>query len=249
MKIATFNIWNDEAGLPFRFQQISDEIIGVSADIICLQEVTDREQHNKLTDVCGYHYSHYQSQTGISILSRYPLYDTFDFESGTMAYVQLEGQTALIINVHLPWDSVLAREQIIVDLVKGLSEKKDVMTFLMGDFNSAADSSIHRFLTNQQSLFACDAYFYDLAEASAERMGLEVPATLNFRRNPRWGVVQPANTIEVNQRFDWIMLKNPYPLEFPVLKQCSLFGTEIAEKTGLAASDHYGVWAELDCNY
>lgn len=38
MKLATYNIWNDEAGLPFRFQQISDGIIGASADIICLQE-------------------------------------------------------------------------------------------------------------------------------------------------------------------------------------------------------------------
>ena len=76
-------------------------------------------------------------------------------------------------------------------------------------------------------------------------MGADAPATLDFRQNPRWGVVQTKNTIEVNQRFDWIMMKNPYPLEFPKLKQCSLFGTEISGETGLAASDHYGVCAEI----
>lgn len=59
-------------------------------------------------------------------------------------------------------------------------------------------------------------------------------------------MIQPLNTIEVNQRFDSIMLKNPYPLEFPVLKECRLFGTEISEKTRLAANDHYGVWTEIE---
>ena len=42
----------------------------------------------------------------------------------------------------------------------------------MGYFNSSADSSIPRFLTNQQSLLDYDAYFYDLAEVSAEKTGL-----------------------------------------------------------------------------
>lgn len=247
MKIATYNIWNDEAGMPFRFQQITDEITKTCADILCLQEVADEEQHNKLAAACGYPHSHYQTQAGLSLLSRFPLYAVSDLEFGTMAYVQCETKSVLIINVHLPWESVLERERIIVDLVRGLPEHNNVITFLMGDFNSAADSSVHRFLTNQQALLESDAYFYDLAEVMAEIMGAEAPATLDFRNNPRWGVVQPENTIEVNQRFDWIMLKNPYPLAFPTLKQCSLFGTDISEKTGLAASDHYGVWVEIDC--
>ncbi len=246
MKIATYNIWNDKAGMPLRFQQISDEIKKINADIICLQEVSDYEQHNNLALVCKYSYSHYQAQTGLSIMSKLPIYDMADFESGTMAYVKLNKKALLVINVHLPWESVFARERIIVDIVKRLSTQTNNITFLLGDFNSAADSSIHRFLTNQQSLLECDAYFYDLAEVSAEIMEVSVPATLNFRRNPRWGVVQPKNTIEINQRFDWIMLKNPYPLEFPELKQCSLFGTSISDKTGLAASDHYGVFAEIE---
>lgn len=246
MKLATYNIWNDEAGMPYRFQQITDEITKTCADIICLQEVADDEQHNKIAAACGYHYFHYQAQTGLSILSRLPLYAVSDLEFGTMAYVPYGTKSALIINVHLPWESVLERERIIVDLVRGLPEQKNVITFLMGDFNSAADSSIHRFLTNQQSLLGSDAYFYDLAEVSAEIMGADALATLDFRKNPRWGVAQSENTIEVNQRFDWIMMKNPYPLEFPKLIQCSLFGMEISGETGLAASDHYGVCAEIE---
>ena len=41
------------------------------------------------------------------------------------------------------------------------------------------------------------------------------------------------------------MLENPYPEEFPILKKYGIFGRNISEETGLAASDHYGVYAEL----
>ena len=85
-----------------------------------------------------------------------------------------------------------------------------------------------------------------MAEVFAEMTGTKPSATLNFRKNPRWGIVEPKNTIEVNQRFDWILLKNPYPAELPILKCCTLFGTEISEQTNLVASDHYGVIAEIE---
>lgn len=41
------------------------------------------------------------------------------------------------------------------------------------------------------------------------------------------------------------MLKNPYSEEFPILKKYGIFGRNISEETGLAESDHYGVYAEL----
>jgi hypothetical protein len=69
---------------------------------------------------------------------------------------------------------------------------------------------------------------------------------LNFRKNPRWGIAEPQNTIEVNQRFDWILLKNPYPNKLPELKSSTMFGTKISEETHLAASDHYGIMVEIE---
>lgn len=246
MKIATYNIWNSEAGLPFRFQQIIDEITNLDAAIICLQEVANREWHDEISALCGYFYSCYQEKPGLSILSRFPIEKTYDFEFGTAACMQLEGKTILITNVHLPWDSASLREKSIVDIVNGIADVEADISFLMGDFNSSADSSVHRFLMNEQSLLGCDAYFYDLAEAFAEMAGTQPLTTLDFRKNPRWGVIQPKNTIEVSQRFDWILLKNPYPAEFPTLKFYRIFGTKISEETGLAASDHYGALAEIE---
>ena len=246
MRIATYNIWDSDAGMPMRFQQLIHEIIGVRADIICLQEVSSHEKHNTFSSLCGYNYSHWQAQTGLSILSRYPIGRPADFEYGTSAYIQLEGKTLLVINVHLPWEKASLREKAIVNIVDNIASIKADYTLLMGDFNSSENSSVHRFLTNEQSLLDADAYYFDLAEVSAEISGTNTLATLNFRENPRWGMVEAKNTIEVNQRFDWILLKNPYPIELPELKKCVLFGTEISKETGLSASDHYGIMAELD---
>lgn len=245
MRIATYNIWNSDTGMPIRFRQLISEIIGVRADIICLQEVSDHEKHNTLSSLCGYDYSYWQAQTGLSILSRYPIDRSADFEYGASAYIHLEGKTLLVINVHLPWEKVSLREKAIVNIVDNISSIKADYTLIMGDFNSSENSSIHRFLTNEQSLLGADAYYFDLAEVSAEISKTKTLATLNFRENPRWGIAEVKNTIEVNQRFDWILLKNPYPIELPELKECVLFGTEISKETGLAASDHYGIMVEM----
>lgn len=43
MKIATYNIWNSEAGMFARKKAIQKEILDVGADVICLQEVEDCE--------------------------------------------------------------------------------------------------------------------------------------------------------------------------------------------------------------
>ena len=40
MKIATYNIWNSESGMPYRIKYIVNEIKLINADVICLQEVS-----------------------------------------------------------------------------------------------------------------------------------------------------------------------------------------------------------------
>ena len=246
MKIATYNIWNSDTGMPMRFRQLIDEISEIKADIICLQEVSDCEKHDSFSKLCKYDYSHWQAETELSILSKYPIDKTVDFEYATSACIQLEGKRLLVINVHLPWEKVSSREKAIVNIVKNTANIKADYTLLAGDFNSSENSSIHRFLTNEQSLLGADAYYFDLAQVSAEMSGTKTLATLNFRENPRWDIVEPKNTIEVNQRFDWILLKNPYPAGLPQLKNCILFGTKISKETNLAASDHYGIMVEIE---
>lgn len=246
MKIATYNIWDSDAGWPVRFEQIIEEISKIDADILCLQEVADREKHVRITELCGYPYSHWHNRAGLSVMSKFPMENVFTAEFAIFACMAVEGKRILSVNVHLPWDRASAREQSIVDIVQKMSEINADYAFLSGDFNSSASSSVHRFLVSEQSLLGTDAYFFDLADASAEINKVSPPATLNFRENPRWGISDPKNTLEINQRFDWIMLKNPYPAKMPILKACSIFGTNVSARTGLAASDHYGVVAEIE---
>lgn len=65
---------------------------------------------------------------------------------------------------------------------------------------------------------------------------------MNTRENPRF----QKNSIEKKQRFDRILLRNPYPAEFPVLKNCYVWGKQVYENIELAASDHYGILAEIN---
>ena len=80
MRIATYNIWNSEKGAPWRFEQIVDQIIQVKADVICLQEVKDREFHEGIAKKTGYQYHcfhcHDGEEEGLSFLSKYQIVET-----------------------------------------------------------------------------------------------------------------------------------------------------------------------------
>lgn len=94
MKIATYNIWNSESGMPYRIKYIVNEIKLINADVICLQEVSSR----KLAE-------------GIAANADYP-YWYFD-----------NSQKIAVVNVHLPWDSVLIREHQIIKIVNAVDKK------------------------------------------------------------------------------------------------------------------------------
>ena len=154
--------------------------------------------------------------------------------------------TLCVVNVHLPWKSTLQREQAVVAAVDAASAVHADYTLLAGDFNCSDTSAVHRFLCGEQSLDGHDAYFIDLAEAYAAVTGTVPAPTLDFRGNPRWGIIDPPNTLEKNQRYDRILLANPYPNHMPQLRKFTQFGYEISDITHLAPSDHWGVYALLD---
>ena len=82
MRIATYNIWNSATGMPERKQQLIEEIIKISADIICLQEVPNKAAHQDLVERCRYQFAvfhkHANEEEGLSILSRYSI-KSFEF--------------------------------------------------------------------------------------------------------------------------------------------------------------------------
>ena len=148
-----------------------------------------------------------------------------------------------VVNLHLPWDSVAERQRQVADIVAAIDKKQYDYVYMAGDFNCTEASDVQRFLTGECLLNhrECKPCWYDLALSYAELTGTAAECTLNFRENPRFR----NNTIELNARFDWILLRNTYPQDFPILESCIVFGKTVYEDIHLAASDHYGVAVEV----
>lgn len=251
MRIATYNLWNSESGMPDREQYIIDEIINVDADVICLQEVSSKAQAERIADKAGYKHCFFakykNSEEGLCILSNSPFEKReswLAFANAVSCSFKWGNKTVAIVNLHLSWDSVIEREKQIADIVKNISVDKYDYVFLAGDFNCNDTSDVHRFLVGDCLLNQQEAkpIWYDLAAVYAELSHTELEPTLNFRENPRF----QNNTIELNTRFDRILLRNTYPEEFPVLKKCTVFGKTIYRDIQLSASDHYGVAVDVE---
>ncbi len=244
MKIAAFNLWDHPAGLPHRRTQIADTLTALDADILCLQENfmgEDLSSRLSALPYCAHH-----PDMDLSVLSRYPITEHRQLPCALLVRLQLGKLSLCLVNVHLPWQSASAREEAIAKAVSAADEYHADYTVIAGDFNCSDNSSVHRFLCGEQSLCGHDTYCFDLAESYAARTGIPPEPTLDFRQNPRWGMIDPPNTLEKNQRFDRILLVNPYPAPAPTLQSFGLFGREISEVTHLAPSDHRGIYACLD---
>lgn len=253
MKLATYNIWNTDRGMPRREKYIIREIEAVSPDVVALQEVQSEAQAERLARAMGYPHCFFAAYPddaeGLCILSRYPFQETaclYGDADALFVLAEIEGKAIGILNLHLPWDSALMRQYQIVRINERLREYTADYQFILGDFNCSDNSEIHRYLLGDCTIDGTEVKpcYFDLAAVWDEMAGRKPAATLNFRENPRF--TEAGNTIEVNQRFDRILLRNPHPGEYPFLKSCRIFGTRVYENIGLAASDHYGVAAELE---
>lgn len=158
MKIATYNIWNSESGMPYRIKYIVNEIKLINADVICLQEVSTR----KLAE---------------SIAAN-AIYCSFFYNSQKIA----------VVNVHLPWDSVSSREHQIIKIVNAVDKKTYDYVYMAGDFNCSDFSDVQRFLLGECTLNNCESLpcWFDLASAYAEITDKKAENTLDFRKNPRF---------------------------------------------------------------
>lgn len=251
MRIATYNIWNSKEGMPHRKKHVVEEIRKLNADIICLQEVTNRKLAEVIateSDYSFYYFEYYaDEEEGLAILSRKPFVRSISLLDGAnalMGVFEVHGKTVGIVNLHLPWDSTMKRAEQMINIDSCVEHEQCDYAILAGDFNCSETSDVNRFLLGECLLVGKEVKrnWFDLALSYAERTHEQPEYTLNFMENPRF----INNTIEINSRVDRIMLRNSYPDEFPVLRGCQVFGQTVYEETKLAASDHYGVSVDMD---
>ena len=249
MKLATYNVWNDERGGEARQAQLVEEIKAADADVLGLQEVTPRLFRERLAGL--YSHTAFRAYTGeeegLAILSRYPLAEVtwLHEREGCAALnvvLNLDGRRVSVTNVHLPWDSALQKEEQTVRIDRFVRGQDAAIDVLLGDFNGGLNSSVHRFLLGEQTLMGQEANpcWYELSSTWATVRGQPLPPTLDFLRNPRWG---GKNSTEIPMAADRVyVMRREEPDD---LRSVSLFGTAVSPESGYAASDHYGVVAEI----
>jgi endonuclease/exonuclease/phosphatase family metal-dependent hydrolase len=257
MQIATYNVWNNN--IEVRIEQLIQEINNVNVDIIGLQEIPKNywTYINENVKYNNYLYCTYKNEEeGLAFLSKHKILGSFSLNesdefSNSLALnviIEINGIRFSVTNVHLPWDSVLEKEKQIVAIDKYIHRQKDQADFfiLLGDFNCTSDSSVHHYLLGDQSLLGFEAkpYWNNLASVHAFLNNYNIIPTLDFINNPRW---KGKNTNYIPDTCDRILIMESYNWDFEFeLKDVSVFGKDISPKTGLAASDHYGLYSEVD---
>lgn len=251
MRIVTYNIWNSQDGMPYREKHIIEEIVKLSADIVCLQEVSNREMAEVISKASDYPFWYFENymdaDEGLAIMSKKPFIrnvSLLDSANAILGFFEECGKRLCVVNIHLPWNSPINRAKEIVSINSYIDKEQYDYAILAGDFNCSETSDVNRFLLGECLLDEKEAKcnWFDLALSYAERIQTQPECTLNFMENPRF----VNNTIEINSRVDRIMLRNTYPVEFPILKECHIFGRKVYAETRLAASDHYGVSVDIE---
>jgi len=259
MKIATYNVWNETGNLDIRTEQLIQEINKADADIIGLQEVMPSFWEN-LKECIDYKYCIYRMfesrGDGLAVLSRYPfesdffLYDSVEFQNSLALNVtfKTEGVNFSLTNVHLPWDSVIAKEKQTVAINEYARGQRETAQYfvLLGDFNCSSQSSVHNFLIGEQSLLGCEAnpVWYDLAEVYASKNErYSIAPTLDFNSNPRW---DGKDRKYVPVACDRVYLMDNAESGDWGIRCVGVFGTDVSSSTGLCPSDHYGVLTQVD---
>ena len=261
MKIATYNVWNSDRGMPERENQIIDEVNALESDIIVLQEVRDKEFNERLLQ--GTNYKNYcfaphegrvvtvepwRQKEGLAVYSKHPIKYTKYSEYVLFVVVEHMGSLILLVNVHLPWDSVIAQEECIVSIVKEISTISSDYRFILGDFNCSETSSVQQYIKGLRSLNQTEVnhYWTDLALVAEEFLGVRKEMTLDLTNNPRW---KGQSITDNSARVDCIFIHDCFPKPYPKLKVHRYFGKDVNEKTGFSASDHYGVFVDLQMPY
>lgn len=116
---------------------------------------------------------------------------------------------------------------------------------MLGDFNCSKTSSVYQYLSGYRSLNGTEVtpYWTDLACVADEVLGVKEEMALDLINNPRW---KGKPITDISQRVDLIFVHDCYPRPYPSLVGFKYFGKAVDAESGLCASDHYGVCAELE---
>ena len=269
LRVVTLNVWAHGGDWPARRRVLQEGFAGLGADLVALQETVVLGEEDQARQILGdgYHYVHSRIRgadgIGISIASRWPLDHPRELDlrmrpgDGTGT-----APTALLVEVDVPdigkvvfvnhvrsWQPRLAaeREQQAVKLATALDrypvpvEASDAgrtgipHIVVAGDMDADPASTSIRFWTGRHAIDGKSVCYRDAWEATHGSAAGETFTPDNpLMQDPDWPF----------RRIDYVLVRCA-DLGGPTLfvaRSDRLFQQPV---DGVWASDHFGVWAEL----
>jgi endonuclease/exonuclease/phosphatase family metal-dependent hydrolase len=257
----TINIWNRQGPWAERKKLLRAGIEALDPDVVAMQEVIrrgDSSQAHELAEGLDYHVAFGAARPldadadyGNAILSRFPILRREVIaipvcgvdEPRSVLLVEVGTQAGrlplLVTHYSYRMEHGFVREQqslaIATLLDEVVSRGDDVLpAVLMGDLNASPDASEVRFLLGLQVVEGRSAYLADCYGETGDGPGY----TFDGRHNPF-----AAPWHERPRRIDYILVRGP---------DAKGRGKPLASRVvfdqlidGVAASDHYGVWARI----
>jgi endonuclease/exonuclease/phosphatase family metal-dependent hydrolase len=259
LRVLTVNIWNRQGPWEQRLPLIREGVRSLDPDLVALQEVVRVEGYSQADDIreglryeAAFGVAHDFGggvEFGNAVLSRWPIArqwvaalpngGTGEHRSIMLAEVDSPHGTIPFFVTHLNWKlhEGFVREQQVLAIAEHIKREAPIeglAPILSGDFNAQPEATEIRFLKGLHALGGKSMYLADCFEQTGEGTGVTFDAT----RNPF-----AAPTREHPRRIDYIFVRGPTssgggkPLASKVVLQ------EVHD--GIAASDHYGVYAEI----
>lgn len=259
LRVVTLNIWNRQGPWDQRLALIRQGLGALKPDVVGLQEVLYFEgasQAHAIADGLGYEIAYgkaYELGGGVlfgnAVLSRYPIAtsDVFPLPNGGTSETRTLLGTSLaapfgalpFFVTHLNWkfhEGVVREAQVveIARVIKRMAPIRGVPPVLVGDFNAQPESTEIRFLKGLSSLAGTSTYFDDCFEHAGEG----APITFDAIHNP-----YAATTREYPRRIDYVFVRGPDARGRGKPLSARVVLNELVD--GVAASDHYGVMADI----
>ncbi|MED1093915.1 endonuclease/exonuclease/phosphatase family protein [Bacillus paramycoides] len=257
MRIATFNIWNNQTLWFERLDAICEEVKNINPEILAIQEVRTYIDGKKgisvaqhIANKTGFPFCIFKEypdcpDEGLAFLSKFPIYtedaiwhkNTKESNYCAIRITFKYGDYEFgITNVHLNWRSPIIREEQIRSVHNWIFKENKAKPYeiLCGDFNDDPHSSIHQYLTNNLWL--------DVAQFKEEQNYIKAQPTLDYINNLN---IKNESNLKIQARYDWILIKKNNNLNFPPINKVEVFGNIPVTKAKVLPSDHYGVLMEI----
>jgi endonuclease/exonuclease/phosphatase family metal-dependent hydrolase len=263
LRIVSWNVWGRYGPWEERQPAILQNLRGIDADIVCLQEAwteADRSQPADLAGALGLHHEYAPAfevnggWSGNAVLSRWPIArsqvvglpmegggarDTDPGEARVALFVDLDGPRGLVqvFCTHLSWrgDWSGVRQAQVAEVCRFVASTRPrpFPAVLCGDLNAEPASDEIRMLTGRAAVPVPGVVFRDAWEVAGSGDGATITA-----RNP-----YAAGALDREMRIDFVMVGQPKLGGAGHVRSVRVGGDQPVD--GVWPSDHLAVVAEL----